>query len=164
MSRGDYIRVIDGEVRGYPTSLPMNWGDVSNFFALSDDELKRYGWYPVRVIPPNVKDSNDVIERAIFHLDGDEVIQTHEIRKKTESEIEKELEQKWEDIRNKRDYILSSTDWTQLNDAPLTEIEREAWAVYRQALRDMTESVESIDDIQWPELPQSKHSTKLSRV
>lgn len=43
-------------------------------------------------------------------------------------------EQKWEQIRLWRNAELSRTDWTQLSDAP---VNRESWAEYRQALRDL---------------------------
>ena len=43
-------------------------------------------------------------------------------------------EQKWEQIRLWRNYELVQTDWTQVADAP---IDKDAWAKYRQALRDL---------------------------
>lgn len=42
----------------------------------------------------------------------------------------------WERIRIWRDTELTATDWTQLPDAPVAT---EPWALYRQALRDITE-------------------------
>jgi hypothetical protein len=43
-------------------------------------------------------------------------------------------EQKWEQIRLWRNAELSRTDWTMHTDAPT---DKEAWATYRQALRDL---------------------------
>jgi hypothetical protein len=43
-------------------------------------------------------------------------------------------EQKWEQIRNWRNYELARTDWTQVEDSPANKT---AWATYRQALRDL---------------------------
>lgn len=43
-------------------------------------------------------------------------------------------EQKWEEIRNWRNLQLASTDWTQISDSP---VDKDAWATYRQALRDL---------------------------
>ena len=37
-------------------------------------------------------------------------------------------------LRNSRDQELFDTDWTQLSDSP---VNKTAWAVYRQSLRDM---------------------------
>ena len=43
-------------------------------------------------------------------------------------------EQKWEQIRLWRDSELLASDWTQLQDSP---VDKEAWAIYRQKLRDL---------------------------
>lgn len=52
-------------------------------------------------------------------------------------------------IRVERDRLLGETDWTQLPDAP---VDRAAWAAYRQALRDITETVDPSNPI-WPAPP-----------
>ena len=38
-------------------------------------------------------------------------------------------------VRSQRNDLLATCDWTQLADAP---VDKTAWAVYRQALRDLT--------------------------
>jgi hypothetical protein len=45
-----------------------------------------------------------------------------------------------ENFRLHRDALLKNTDWTQLPDSPLNEEQKAAWAEYRQALRDITET------------------------
>ena len=60
-------------------------------------------------------------------------------------------------IRLKRMTLLASCDWTQAADSPLNETKRNAWAVYRQQLRDMPDTfanVNSINDVVWPTPPQ----------
>lgn len=60
-------------------------------------------------------------------------------------------------IRQRRIGLLTSSDWTQTVDSPLSEAKRAAWAAYRQALRDLPDeqgSVNSIDDVVWPTPPQ----------
>ena len=58
----------------------------------------------------------------------------------------------WEAIRADRNYRLALCDWTQLPDAPLTNIETQEWASYRQALRDITTQSDPFN-IQWPTPP-----------
>ena len=41
---------------------------------------------------------------------------------------------KWEQIKFWRNAQLAASDWTQTLDAP---VDKEAWATYRQALRDL---------------------------
>jgi hypothetical protein len=55
----------------------------------------------------------------------------------------------WPLVRAKRDRLLQSSDWTQLPDVPLAT--KEAWATYRQALRDITEQPDPFN-IVWPEI------------
>jgi hypothetical protein len=56
--------------------------------------------------------------------------------------------------REYRNQLLSSTDWTQLPDAPLTDEQKAAYGAYRQALRDLPNHVNfpnlSADD--WPQV------------
>jgi hypothetical protein len=60
-------------------------------------------------------------------------------------------------IRQQRIGLLSSSDWTQSLDSPLSAEKKAEWAAYRQALRDLPDaqgSVNSIDDVVWPTQPQ----------
>jgi len=51
------------------------------------------------------------------------------------------------DVREERNTRLAACDWTQLPDAP---VDREAWAAYRQALRDITDQPDFPDNVEWP--------------
>jgi hypothetical protein len=44
-------------------------------------------------------------------------------------------------LRQRRNVLLSSSDWTVLSDSPLSETEKTAWLEYRQDLRDITEGL-----------------------
>ena len=50
-----------------------------------------------------------------------------------------------EEIRQIRNLRLIETDWTQITDNSLTSEQRDAWKVYRQALRDVTNSITDSD-------------------
>jgi hypothetical protein len=56
-------------------------------------------------------------------------------------------------LRIDRDHQLGTSDWTQMSDSPLSAEQKAAWAVYRQALRDITEQPGFPLDIQWPVAP-----------
>lgn len=62
-------------------------------------------------------------------------------------------EKKWSDMRRKRDQLLKDTDFTQLSDCPLSSSVKAAYVSYRQALRDLPETIEDIDNFTWPEKP-----------
>lgn len=59
-------------------------------------------------------------------------------------------EQKWDQIRNWRNAELIATDWTQLPDAP---VDSQAWAIYRQSLRDLPNTEILAEDAVIPTRP-----------
>jgi hypothetical protein len=44
-------------------------------------------------------------------------------------------------LRQRRNALIASSDWTVLSDSPLSETEKNAWLEYRQDLRDITEGL-----------------------
>ncbi len=62
-------------------------------------------------------------------------------------------EQWWRIARWWRDALLNESDWSQVADNSLTEEKREDWRLYRQSLREITDSYEDPRDIVFPDLP-----------
>jgi hypothetical protein len=59
-------------------------------------------------------------------------------------------------LRLKRDALLVESDWTQVNDSPLSDTKKAEWATYRQELRDLPSSHQSttnFDDVVFPTQP-----------
>jgi hypothetical protein len=59
----------------------------------------------------------------------------------------------WDNIRAERDSLLAASDWTQMPDSPLNGEQKNAWADYRQELRDLPQSFATPDEVVWPEAP-----------
>jgi len=59
-------------------------------------------------------------------------------------------EQKWEQIRLWRNARLAESDWRMISDAPT---DKEAWAAYRQALRDLPAQGGKAEDAEFPIAP-----------
>lgn len=55
-----------------------------------------------------------------------------------------------EQVRAERDALLAACDWTQVADAP---VDQAAWAVYRQALRDVPDQVGFPENVTWSTQP-----------
>ena len=57
--------------------------------------------------------------------------------------------------RATRNKLLADSDWTQMNDSPLTNEVKTAWATYRQELRDLSDldAWPNLDDADWPVAP-----------
>ena len=56
-------------------------------------------------------------------------------------------------LRIKRNQLLAETDWTQNRDVTLSN--DADWKTYRQALRDITKTYKTLDDVKWPTEPTS---------
>jgi hypothetical protein len=60
-------------------------------------------------------------------------------------------------LRNKRNELLKESDWTQVNDCPLSDSKKQEWATYRQELRDLPslyQSANNIADVIFPSIPE----------
>ena len=56
-----------------------------------------------------------------------------------------------EAIREDRNNLLQQTDWTQMPDAP---VDKAAWVIYRQELRDITKQSGFPLEVIWPNRPE----------
>lgn len=54
-------------------------------------------------------------------------------------------------MRKQRNALLAVSDWTQVPDAP---VDQQAWAAYRQSLRDVTQQAGFPNDVTWPTQPE----------
>jgi len=58
------------------------------------------------------------------------------------------------DLRQRRNALISSCDWVMLSDSPVADTT--AWETYRQALRDITNGLTTVDQVNaviWPTKP-----------
>ncbi len=63
------------------------------------------------------------------------------------------LDAKWIELKRVRERLLKEIDWTQMPDSPLTAEQKQAFADYRQALRDLPQQFDNPDDVVWPQKP-----------
>ena len=95
---------------------------------------------------------------AIWTMRGDELEwQDDNITKPTDAEIKKKYDElvaaePLNEVRKERNLRLQESDWTQNRDVTLSN--DADWKTYRQALRDITNSATSLDDVTWPEKPE----------
>jgi hypothetical protein len=81
-----------------------------------------------------------------------EWVYTVTVRSKTPEETEATIASRAANVRAERDRRLSASDWTQVLDAP---VDRTAWVLYRQALRDLPEQP-GFPDVSFPLEPGSQ--------
>ena len=60
------------------------------------------------------------------------------------------------DLKGYRTILLEECDWTQIPDVPISSEDKAAWNTYRQTLRDLPSTVQTLSDIEnlvWPFSP-----------
>jgi hypothetical protein len=67
--------------------------------------------------------------------------------------MDKQTQDKWNNIKSNRNGLLALSDWTQLPDVDLTPELVQAMKTYRQQLRDITKDYTNPDDVIFPVNP-----------
>ena len=150
-----YVLAPNAAVEKYPYSISdLRTDNPQTSFPAkpSDALLAEYGVFPViRTDIPVVDYTQSVIE-ADPHLVNGEWVQAWTVTDRTAEEIAQIEADQWANVRSERNAKLAACDWTQLPDAPLSNIEMQQWATYRQALRDITTQTDPFN-ITWPQEP-----------
>lgn len=144
-----HIKIIYGQPQPYSLGqLRRDNPQVSFPSTIPADTLAEYDVYEIVATEQPIYDESAYnIEPSIELVDG-LWTQTWVLVEHTAEDIERQ----WANIRSERNQRLSACDWTQLPDAPLTNLETANWGSYRQALRDITTQSDPFN-IQWPEKP-----------
>lgn len=145
-----YARIDQGSVVAYPvdprqenphTSFPQSWaGGVLHGveYALVSPSAR-----PDVSHLFNVSEADPVLAGGVW-------VQGWSVTDASTEEVAQRTSDQWRSVRNERNYRLASCDWTQLADAT---VDAAAWAVYRQALRDLPQAQTDPFNIVWPTSP-----------
>ena len=139
-----YAQIENGQVSNIGP-LPKSWRNISGLHLATDEELKRWGWLPV-VVTETVSAPGQTRDTDQINIEEDRVVIVQRVRPKTPEEITTD----WRDLRTTRDHELHQSDWTQANDSPLSNVEKEEWAAWRRALRDLPSATAQPDNPVWP--------------
>ena len=138
-----YAELYNLEIVQIHYELPTAWKNLSYPNLLSDLELSDMSWsgnagyafYPYTEVTP---------EWSPFYTLSSVVNVVDAVNKTVTGTITATPipdADAWVLVRRMRNDKLTGCDWTQLPDAPLTTAKKAEWAVYRQALRDITTQV-----------------------
>ena len=122
---------IDPVFEGPQAMAPDQYG-YSQFAGL--EQRSDGGWYTKYIVGPVFTDNEDGTAA--------EQEAAYKARKDAEQA---------ERVRADRDQRLAKCDWTQVADAP---VDKQAWATYRQALRDVPSQAGFPWNVQWPAQPE----------
>ena len=135
-----YALIENGEITRYNVTLPTTVGNTS--IPAGATGLDAFGLYPILGDEPTHTE-RERIAGPQYVFDGAQVNRVFTVEAIPDAE-------KAGQVRAERNGKLTSTDWTQVADAP---VDKAAWATYRQALRDISSQTGFPWDIQWPEAP-----------
>ena len=122
----------DGQVAHYKTMFPNTSFPAS---GPSDAFLAEQGAVKVSMFRPHNRATQKLVSCAPVVENGFAYLV--EVVDKTEAELAADVASKAAQVRAARDHALANSDWTQVADAP---VDKEAWATYRQSLRDLPNS------------------------
>lgn len=137
---GQVINVSDYREMFPNTSFPASGPDAE--FLEANNCMTVTVWKPYDQL-------TEKLASVTPYIEGNTVY-TIAVEPLTASEIEANTESQWAKIRSQRDSLLSSCDWTQLPDVTIPN--KTEWALYRQALRDITNQQDPYN-IVWPVEP-----------
>lgn len=151
----NYIKVNSDSSIVYPYTFAALRRDNSNTSfpkEPSTDLLESFGVYTVTIAPDP---ENDLPSKKIElstepTLIGEVWTLTKTIVDLTTEEAEEKYTRASVTTREKRDELLSRTDWMGLSDVTMSD----GWATYRQALRDVPEQAGFPDNVTWPTKPE----------
>ena len=150
-----YVKIIDGAVAAYPYSaddLKADNPNVSFPVVLTDEMLADFNAATVReTAEPTVDYTQNVVE-GVPVLQNGVWTQAWDISNASDAEVAERVDAQWSLVRDERNAKLAACDWTQLDDTPLTNTQKQAWATYRQELRDITAQPDPFA-IVWPVEP-----------
>jgi hypothetical protein len=146
-----YLRIINDTIN-YPytiNELRNSYPNTSLPSELTDEALIEWDMYVVQPTPMPVDYTKNITEGTPTLIDGGYYKSWNQTNA-TSEEISYRIENQWEEVRVLRNQLLTECDWTQLADIS-SEI-KEAWTVYRQALRNITTQTNPFS-IEWPAKP-----------
>jgi hypothetical protein len=161
-----YVYLENGEILEQHHSLPRAWRNISGFNHLASDipKLNSLGWYILEK-RHDAYDPELVKVTGIQHaLQDGVVLETLVLEPLSAAEIDQRHQQRrnsfLEALRTERNRRMFESDWTQVLDVnyAFPPAVREAWRGYRQALRDLPDQYQDLEDyrnveITWPEPP-----------
>jgi len=147
-----YVLAPNQTVEIFPYSIGALRRDNPNTsFPRNPPEELLADWNVFPVVeqsPPEFNPANQNLNQLNPTLVDGEWLQTWQVSAASAEEIAERLQNKEAEVRQQRNQLLSACDWTQLPDSPA---DHEAWATYRQALRDVTAQEGFPWDVEWPE-------------
>jgi hypothetical protein len=150
-----FAKIQNNQVVEWPIyNIKAVFPNISFPDTLTDANLPA-GYVTVGTSAPPVAALNQKVVPSTPVLDGNVWLQGWEIVELSESEILEKRETIAQDVRSKRDMLISETDWIVMKAYEQQMPVGKEWLDYRQELRDISSQVGFPHEINWPNRPRS---------
>ena len=138
-----------GRVFKAHADIRLRFPNVSLPAVMSDEALAALGLQAVQQVSAPVVDHTQNVSEGAPTFDGGWT-QNWLVTPAAPEEIAQRTQAQEAQVRADRNARLQACDWTQLSDAG---VDAAAWAVYRQALRDLPQQARFPWTVTWPSQP-----------
>lgn len=147
-----FARIENNQIVEYPINdLAKKYPNISFPANLDKHSVLPDGFvYINQIAPPDYDRFTQKVVSANPIKVGDDWFSSWSIVQLAASEIEQQKDSIAKQVRSRRNKLLSESDWTQVADSPA---DKQAWANYRKALRDITSQSEFPLIVNWPVKP-----------
>jgi len=131
--REDKTIVVDGDVVTPCTHVDLSWIPTDVHAVQWDGEKgKGHVEYNVEEKFPQMLDEIGIWQQAVTD---------HANEKTLAAAAFEAARNHLQEVKDRRNWLLAVSDWTQGNDSPLTSSKKTEWQTYRQELRDLPETI-----------------------
>lgn len=152
-----HVLVSNGAVENYPYTIGNLRRDNPNVSFPknpSDATLENFGMFRVTKVDRPAYDHTKNIQEGTPVLTDGVWTQVWNVTDATSEEIAERTANESANVRAQRDRKLADTDWSVLQDSPLTDAQTGDWVIYRQALRDVPSQSGFPWTVNWPSQPE----------
>jgi hypothetical protein len=150
-----YVLAPNQVVETYPYSIgELRRDNPNTSFPRNPDDAMLAEWNVFPVVPqnpPTFDYATQNCDRVNPSFANGVWTEAWAVTAATAEQIAQRADEKAAQVRAERNSKLAATDWTQLADAP---VDHDAWAAYRQDLRDVTSQPGFPWDVNWPTQPE----------
>lgn len=147
-----YAIVKEGVVERYPiVRLEDYFKNISFSYPITEDQLPTNVFMVHRSRKPDFDPAVENISEGAPQYVSGKYVQSWQVLPKTTEEVGTYLTSLRLTQIERRNQLLSESDWTQLPDVT---VDKSAWATYRQALRDVPLQQGFPHNVVWPTPPQ----------
>jgi hypothetical protein len=160
MAKWAYVE--NNEIKELHDLLPTSWRNVSGLRLSENDTLflKSLGWFPVVKQHDEYNPLESTLDGYEYKIQDDAVVETVKLVPAEASSQEDLHNNFMVSLREERNLLLASCDWTQLRDVRFGHNEMTEWGLYRKKLRDLPSKYDdlqfvNLDQVEWPVVEKS---------